>query len=409
MQPGLATCYNRQRSPEDCERVLDLRRLHEDLDRAVLEAYGWSDIEVTPHETPEIEEGKRRLESFEDEIVDLLFVLNAQRAEEERRLGLRRLVESARVGRRWPGGRRKGRRGRGSRGFVFFDSFPLQITRYCFAILRAHLPKVIAMKSFVRRFSSQVTRDLRTFHANPHSYGTVKLAIYLALGLRLLSLGALLKVIRRVGSQQLHLSPGTSSANEIEEQKAHRRAQDLLIEIYLFTRFSILIVAFILCPIGSLAYVAAAGLYFIFETLVTAMSTLLLANHPELHKAPSSIGRSLMLQMLNIAETTLVFATIYRIVGSDPLPLSGLVDSSLVLGTLGFPRLEGNVQLFISGASAIEFQVLRRPSRPVAGGIRTITLLRRFSSAICVSSSSIPGVLPGITKIARAPLDSIAK
>ena len=88
-QQGLTTCYNRLKDhEEDDERVLELRRLHEDLDRAVLEAYGWSDIEVPPFETPVSEEAKRRLESFEDEIIDRLFVLNAQRAEEERRLGL---------------------------------------------------------------------------------------------------------------------------------------------------------------------------------------------------------------------------------------------------------------------------------------------------------------------------------
>jgi len=88
-QQGLTTCYNRlKNSEEDDERVLELRRLHEDLDRAVLEAYGWSDIEAPPFETPVTEEAKRKLESFEDEIIDRLFVLNAQRAEEERRLGL---------------------------------------------------------------------------------------------------------------------------------------------------------------------------------------------------------------------------------------------------------------------------------------------------------------------------------
>ena len=54
----------------------------------MLAAYGWSDIPVPPFETPVTEEDKRRLESFEDEIIDRLFVLNAQRAEEERRLGL---------------------------------------------------------------------------------------------------------------------------------------------------------------------------------------------------------------------------------------------------------------------------------------------------------------------------------
>lgn len=70
-QQGLTTCNNRLKDPEeDDERVLELRRLHEDLDRAVLEAYGWSDIPVPPFETPVSEEAKRRLECFEDEISD---------------------------------------------------------------------------------------------------------------------------------------------------------------------------------------------------------------------------------------------------------------------------------------------------------------------------------------------------
>src|SRR3982751_1299594 len=50
---GLTTTYNQLKDPayadEHLDRILALRRLHEDLDRAVLAAYGWSDITVPPY------------------------------------------------------------------------------------------------------------------------------------------------------------------------------------------------------------------------------------------------------------------------------------------------------------------------------------------------------------------------
>lgn len=52
------------------------------MDRAVLRAYGWSDIDVPPF-CPATDDDKKRLEKFENEVVDRLFVLNAKRAEEE--------------------------------------------------------------------------------------------------------------------------------------------------------------------------------------------------------------------------------------------------------------------------------------------------------------------------------------
>lgn len=78
-QQGLTTTYNLLKDP-DCHdpRIEELRRLHEEMDRAVLDAYGWSDIPVPPYldSNPE---------AFEDEVLDRLFLLNAQRAEEEKR------------------------------------------------------------------------------------------------------------------------------------------------------------------------------------------------------------------------------------------------------------------------------------------------------------------------------------
>ncbi|MCZ7681532.1 MAG: hypothetical protein M5U28_23145 [Sandaracinaceae bacterium] len=52
-QQGLTQTYNRLKDPA-ChdEPILELRRLHEEMDRAVLAAYGWTDLEVPllPHD-----------------------------------------------------------------------------------------------------------------------------------------------------------------------------------------------------------------------------------------------------------------------------------------------------------------------------------------------------------------------
>lgn len=86
---GLTECYNRLKDPqEDDPRILELRRLHEEMDRAVLAAYGWQKVKVPPYTTPETDVARQALEAFEDEVIDRLFLLNSQRAEEERRLGL---------------------------------------------------------------------------------------------------------------------------------------------------------------------------------------------------------------------------------------------------------------------------------------------------------------------------------
>jgi len=49
------------------------------MDRAVLTSYGWTNIAVPPYGTHD--------ERFEDEVIDRLFALNAERAAEEKRLG----------------------------------------------------------------------------------------------------------------------------------------------------------------------------------------------------------------------------------------------------------------------------------------------------------------------------------
>ncbi|MCU0685085.1 MAG: hypothetical protein MUF34_23050 [Polyangiaceae bacterium] len=85
---GLTKTYNALKDPScDEPRILELRRLHEDMDRAVLAAYGWSDIAVPPF-CALSDADRAALQAFEDEVIDRLYVLNEARAREEQRLGL---------------------------------------------------------------------------------------------------------------------------------------------------------------------------------------------------------------------------------------------------------------------------------------------------------------------------------
>ncbi len=84
---GLTKTYNALKNPAcDEPRILELRRLHEEMDRAVLNAYGWGDIAVPPY-CPRDEEEKGLVGVFEDEVIDRLYLLNGERAREEQRLG----------------------------------------------------------------------------------------------------------------------------------------------------------------------------------------------------------------------------------------------------------------------------------------------------------------------------------
>jgi hypothetical protein len=106
---GLTKTYNALKDPNCAdERILALRELHEEMDRAVLRAYprlpqegadsngttsiattaingeviGWSDIPVPPF-CIVTDEDWAALQAFEDEVIDRLFVLNELRAKEE--------------------------------------------------------------------------------------------------------------------------------------------------------------------------------------------------------------------------------------------------------------------------------------------------------------------------------------
>lgn len=77
---GLTTTYNQLKDPSNTEPAIEhLRHLHRALDQAALAAYRWTDIPIPPYGTAE----PAALQAFEDELIDRLFVLNAQRAAQE--------------------------------------------------------------------------------------------------------------------------------------------------------------------------------------------------------------------------------------------------------------------------------------------------------------------------------------
>lgn len=100
---GLTKTYNRFHNPEEnSPEVLRLRELHAAMDRAVLDAYGWSDIPtaykfILDYEDEDDENiggrGKKKPwryrwpDDVRDEILARLLALNATRAEEEKMVG----------------------------------------------------------------------------------------------------------------------------------------------------------------------------------------------------------------------------------------------------------------------------------------------------------------------------------
>ena len=95
---GLTTTYNRFHDPDERDPEIEkLRDLHAGMDRAVLDAYGWSDIptdQSSSTTTDEAEWGHKKKpwryrwpDEVRDEVLARLLELNAERAKEEIRSG----------------------------------------------------------------------------------------------------------------------------------------------------------------------------------------------------------------------------------------------------------------------------------------------------------------------------------
>lgn len=82
-EQGLTITYNQLKDPEVVDPdIVVLRQVHIDMDRAVLTAYDW-DIDVPAYTEPVSDAEWKAKEAFEDDVIDRLFALNAERAAEE--------------------------------------------------------------------------------------------------------------------------------------------------------------------------------------------------------------------------------------------------------------------------------------------------------------------------------------
>ena len=112
---GLTKTYNRFHDPNDrAPDILTLRELHTAMDRAVLDAYGWTDIPLDcefllDYDVDEEEWGKKKKpyryrwpDDVRDEVLVRLIELNAARAKEEIRFG----ATAEKTGRKQPADRR---------------------------------------------------------------------------------------------------------------------------------------------------------------------------------------------------------------------------------------------------------------------------------------------------------------
>ena len=97
---GLTKTYNRFRDPDErAPDILKLRELHAAMDRAVLDAYGWTDIPtdcefLLDYEIEEEEWGNKKKpyryrwpDEVRNDVLARLLELNAERAKEEARSG----------------------------------------------------------------------------------------------------------------------------------------------------------------------------------------------------------------------------------------------------------------------------------------------------------------------------------
>ena len=102
---GLTTTYNRFHDPDETDSdILKLRELHSEIDRAVLNAYGWQDIDITCEfrldyededtSTPDSHKKSRKKpwryrwpEATHDEVLARLLTLNQQRYDDDALMG----------------------------------------------------------------------------------------------------------------------------------------------------------------------------------------------------------------------------------------------------------------------------------------------------------------------------------
>jgi hypothetical protein len=97
-QEGLTTTYNRVHNPDEhADDIARLRELHVELDLAVADAYGWSDLDLG-HDFHDTKFGTRFTFAPvpRQEVLDRLLELNHARYAEEVQMGLHKKKKATR-------------------------------------------------------------------------------------------------------------------------------------------------------------------------------------------------------------------------------------------------------------------------------------------------------------------------
>ncbi|MFS8069115.1 MAG: hypothetical protein ACMG6S_22370 [Byssovorax sp.] len=110
---GMTKTYNRFHNPEESSpAILQLRALHAEMDRAVLDAYGWTDILPVCDFREQLDESTRLTwaEDTRDEVLARLLELNrvmaAREADEAKAAAERAKAEGAKGGKKPPAKKR---------------------------------------------------------------------------------------------------------------------------------------------------------------------------------------------------------------------------------------------------------------------------------------------------------------
>jgi|SRR6266446_6931272 len=130
---------------------------------------------------------------------------------------------------------------------------------------------------------------------------------------------------------------------------ADRTRRDNFIDCYCLLQTFVLIAASLSFASNSIflsliSTVLAA--YILFEILLTLLNIVFVGKFPELQAPPASIERSIILLFLNLVQIVMIFGIFYAYFLRLPIGRA-LLEATLVLGTIGYPKCSGSAQLII--------------------------------------------------------------
>lgn len=129
-----------------------------------------------------------------------------------------------------------------------------------------------------------------------------------------------------------------------DTQGSKRRIRDTFIEGYCLAQAGLLVILLLAPSHAASLFVTS---YVLFELFLVLANTIFVGKFPTMQAPPASIERSILLLLLNIVEVVMIFAIFYRSALGLEI-LEALVQSSLVLGTVGYPEhLGGKARLLV--------------------------------------------------------------